>query len=103
MHQGMHGRAALKSGAPSRSGVALCAAAATALIRWLATWLFALLPLPTGVALHNATHLLVQQGLALMIKRRRATYVRFRELWVLAATAHLVYILLTRGARPICL
>lgn len=99
MHQGMHGGTALKCGAPSRSGVALCAAATTALIE---SWLFAT-PSPAGVALHNATHLLVQQGLALMIKRRRATYVRFRELWVLAATAHLVYVLLTRGARPICL
>ena len=50
------------------------------------------------MALHNATHLLVQQGLALVISRRRAAYVRYRELWVLSTTAHLVWILLTRGA-----
>ncbi|KAI7835786.1 hypothetical protein COHA_010306 [Chlorella ohadii] len=46
------------------------------------------------LALQNATHLMLQQGLALMIARRRETYVRFRELWVLAATAHLVWICL---------
>lgn len=50
------------------------------------------------MALHNATHLLVQQGLALVISRRRAAYVRYRELWVLSATAHLVWILLTSAA-----
>lgn len=49
------------------------------------------------VVWHNATHLLVQQGLALMIRCSRSTYVRYRELWVLAATAHLVWVCLDRG------
>ena len=52
-----------------------------------------------GLALQNGTHVLVQQGLALLIARRRATYVRFRELWVLAATVHLVWVALNSGER----
>ena len=51
----------------------------------------------TGLALQNGTHIVVQQGLALMVAKRRATYVRYRELWVLAATAHLVWICLNSG------
>ncbi len=60
-------------------------------------------PCCTVLALQNATHLMLQQGLALMIARRRETYVRFRELWVLAATAHLVWICLNSGELLRCI
>lgn len=52
---------------------------------------------PAGLALKVGTHIPVQQGLALLIARRRATYVAWREALYTGATAHLVWVCMTSG------